>query len=388
MVDNFEQLRQTPPNMVIAQSRYDLKFTQNRFKVQELKKNFKYVMSLGVYNQLKFDPYKKKKALVPATMKFSKIYKPYIGQNLTNKTLLVWRTGGIGDLLFIQPSLRYLKELYPSCYIKFACGPQYQALVDNWDCIDELLTLPFNVNHLIESDYHATFEGVIERCKDAHKTCSYVLFSKWLGLDIPSEKLHPIIKPKKDKVDEVKKILSNYCIPHKDFITVQIRASSPIRTPSVDFWKESINYLTCAGYRVIITDSPRMSEWIDGFIKTLKNQQLCFNFSKHSTTLDYSIALISLSKLVIGTDSSMLHIAGALDVPLYGIYGPFLGEIRLSTIKRAKWVNAQSKCAPCFIHSHKPCPNSTKNGDSSCFLNIDIPKVMGEAIQFLKDCDK
>ena len=107
--------------------------------------------------------------LKPARMQFKNIYRPYNGQDLTNKTILVTRQGGIGDLLFIQPNLIYLKEKYPSCTIKFACGPQYQSMIEEWDCIDEILDLPFPVDEMFtfNSDYQLVFEGVIERCKEA-----------------------------------------------------------------------------------------------------------------------------------------------------------------------------------------------------------------------------
>lgn len=388
IVENFEELRKNPPNMVIAEAKARIKYVQNRFKIQEFKKRFKYVMSLGVYHQLKFDPYKQRKILVPATMKFSKIYKPYLGQDLSEKTLIIWRTGGIGDLLFIQPSLRYLKKQYPDCWIKFSCGPQYQSLVDNWDCIDELLDLPFNVKHLFESDYHATFEGVIERCKQAHDICSYVLFAQWLGLRVPPNQLRPILKTKPDKVEEVKKVLHHWGIAPKNFIVVQIRASSPIRTPSLKFWKEVVDYLHSKGHFTIVTDTPRMKQWLDEFISTLKDPKMCMNFSEHSKTLDCSIALISLAKMVVSTDSSMCHISGALDIPVYGIYGPFPGRIRLSTFRRSMWIDAPSKCSPCYIHGHTPCPHSLKDGSGSCFMNINVPETMDQALEFLKKCEE
>ena len=162
-VANLEELREYPPNIVVAKAAKSLWFVQNHFKKQELKKKNIYVMGLGVFQQLQADPKFGSKFLKPATLKFKNIYCPYLGQDLTGKTLLVFRTGGIGDLLFIQPNLRYLKEKYPDCTIKFACGPQYQSMVETWECVDQVLDLPFALKELRSSDYHALFEGVIER---------------------------------------------------------------------------------------------------------------------------------------------------------------------------------------------------------------------------------
>ena len=43
----------------------------------------------------------------------SAYYKKYNGEDLNDKTLLVWRHGGIGDLMFMMPPLRLLKIKYP-----------------------------------------------------------------------------------------------------------------------------------------------------------------------------------------------------------------------------------------------------------------------------------
>jgi len=383
MADSMEELRRGVPNIIIAQCKLDVKFIQNKFRVQSFKRKSQYVMSLGVYNQLKYDPYRHKTVLVPGTMKFKNIFKAYRGQNLDGKTLLVWRTGGIGDLLFIQPNLRYLKETYPDCHIKFSCGPQYSSLVDNWDCIDELLDLPFHVSHLLHSDYHVTFEGVIERCKEAHTNNAYVLFSKWLGLDLPTNLLYPIIEPKPKKVKEVEGILKQWGTSPKNFIVLQIRASSPVRTPSPFFWKRIIDQLNTLGYTTVITDSPHRAPYVEEFIKTLSHPRSCMNFSVFSKSLDLTIALVSLAKMAISIDSAISHISAGLNIPYYGIYGPFPGEIRLSTYKNSKWINAPSPCAPCFLHGHRPCPHANPDGSSSCYDKINIDALLQDAISML-----
>lgn len=377
-VETLDELRKDPPNIVVAKSKKNYKFIQNWFKQQELRKNVSYVMGLGVYQQLHYHIQTKKKLLEPSSVRFSNIYKPYIGQELEDKTLLVFRTGGIGDLLFIQPNLRFLKEKYPSCKIMFACGPQYQAMVEDWDCIDEMLDLPFPLTKLIEADYHAIFEGVIERCKEAHTENAYRLFTKWLGLNLPDEKLFPIQPIKEDKLEECKNILTKWDV--QKFILLQVRASSPIRTPNPNFWVKVINELTSRGYDVILTDTTRQSQAISDFIRKLDKPQNVYNFAQYSESLDYTIALSSMASVVVGTDSALMHIAAAVDSPCFGFYGPFPGEIRLTTYSKSDWVNAVYPCAPCFLHSMKICNEAQKQQlqYSPCY----------DAININESCDK
>ena len=370
IVDSLDKLRDSKFNIVICECVNSAPFTQNKFKKQILKKKQKYVMSINIYQQLWYDIHRNKKILKPVGSKFNNLYRPYIGQNLDNKTLLVSRTGGIGDLLFIQPNLIHLKEKYPTCTIKFACGPQYQDMVKYWDCIDVLLDLPHTFNHFLQADYHAYFEGVIERCNEAHTNNAYKLFSRWLGLDLPVEKLIPFQEPDDLKLAICNKFLIDHNIEKDRMILFQMRASSPIRTPRPEIWKNLMLKLIDKGYQIVITDNPLFSSNIELFRSLVKSDQV-YNFSTFSETLDYTIAMAELATCCVSTDSSLMHIAASLDVPAFGLYGPFPGEIRLSTYKEVDWINAEKECAPCFQHGPNPCKHST-NGHSHCYDNIDL----------------
>ena len=366
-VEEIEKLRESPPNIIIATCTKSVKFVQNWFKEQELKKKTKYVMGLGVFQQLQYDSRTKKRLLRPTNIKFKNLYRPYIGQDATDKTILVFRTGGIGDLLFIQPNLRYLKEKYPTCTIQFACGPQYQPMVDNWDCVDEVCDLPFTFGKLKNADYHVLFEGVIERCKQAETENAYNLFSNWLGLNLSDDLLIPIQTAKEDLVEECESIIEEWGLEKKSYIVMQLRASSPIRTPRHEFWVKIIDELNARGYPVLLTNNPRQTENIDSFIKMLANQDMTFNFCQYSKSIDYTIALTSLAKATMATDSALGHIAASLDVPCFGIYGPFPGDIRMKTYPKGSWVDAERHCGPCFIHGHTPCKHASSEGYSPCY---------------------
>jgi len=388
-VANLEELRENPPNIVIAESKKRFRFVQNFFKEQELQKRGKYVMGLGVFQQLQHAGGSKKKLLIPAPMKFGNIYRPYHGQPLADgESVLVFRTGGIGDLLFIQPNLRYLKEKYPNCIVRFACGPQYQPMVETWDCVDELLDLPFTLQKLTQSTYHILFEGVIERCIQAHFDNAYNIFSEWLGLNLPDELLFPRQDAKPELVEFCKEKLAKWGVGEKDFILMQLRASSPIRTPRHEFWLKIINELNKRGYKVVLTDNPRQGKEVDNFIELCDNKNMVFNFCKHSKTIAHSIALTKLCKCTFATDSAMGHIAASLDRPCFGIYGPFPGFIRLKTYPKASWVDATRHCGPCFIHGHTPCPQNV-DGFSPCYDElIDTDEKLNKVINQFEELVK
>ncbi len=374
--NSIEDIKQRPPNIVLCKCLKDVEFSQNNFKKQRLYKNQQYICGLGIYMQLRVEPRKNKRILKPSNIKFKNIYKPYNGQDLNNKTIFFWRTGGIGDLLFINPIIRHLKEKYPSCKIKFACGPQYQSMLELFEGIDKIYDLPFSLDELFSSDYHAIFEGIIERTIQAQNENAYQLFSKSLNLNIPVEELHPKIIENEEKTIECKNILRDNNIEKDNFILIQLNASSPIRTPSPNFWKSLIEaLLNNFNYKIIFTDSPHRGPKIDLFInENLKQyKDKLFNFSPYSKTLSTGISMASLSKLIISTDSAMIHIGAALNKRIFGIYGPFPGHIRLSTYKNCDWIQPENcKCVPCFKHGQQPCRNS-RNNYSICYdlINID-----------------
>jgi ADP-heptose:LPS heptosyltransferase len=382
VVDTLEALKNSPPNIIVAEAAKNFSFVQNWFKKQDMKKKVRYVMGLGAYQQLEFDSKIGQRLMRPAQVKFRNLYRPYNGEDVTGKRLLVFRTGGVGDLLFIQPNLHYLKEKYKDCKIAFACGPQYQPMVENWDCVDEVLDLPFQLSELTKADYHILFEGVIERCKQAERDNAYNLFSKWMGLDLPDELLIPKQTAKPDKLEECLKTLSDKNFKH-NFILMQLRASSPIRTPSHQFWIKLINELNKRGHYVVITDNPRQDEQLEKFIRMLDKPSMNLNYSGYSTSIDYSIAMTKLAKCTLTTDSAFGHIAASLDVPSFGIYGPFPGFIRLKTYKKAGWIDAKRFCAPCFLHGHTPCKYSDKGGYSLCYEELNIVDVVNKFEEFL-----
>jgi len=391
IVDTLDILRKNPPNIVIAKCLHDCSFKQNDSVIQKLEKKKNYVMNISMFANLEYNKYhttpdgKPRLNLKPAKKSFQDLYKPYRGQELNNKRLLVLRTGGIGDLLFIQPNLRYLKQKYPSCKIIFATGLQYHSMVETWtDCIDVLTTLPFNESDFISCQYHLTFEGVIERTREAHTTNAYELFSKWMGLNLDKNLLRPVQEPNDIVYSEVRQILKNNfkldINKNNKLCAIQLRASSPIRTPHPgQLWVPIINFLISQNYKIIITDNPAMHSQIENIINTFfkEHRDKIFNFTKHSQSISYSIALAKIVDMVVGIDSSLLHIAESVGTKNFGIYGPFPGSIRLSTYKYNDWIDCTASCAPCFTHGHRPCIYGGNNGGCSpCYQHINMSEFI------------
>jgi len=391
----LEELRKTIPAMAIAVPARNFTFSQNtgrgeKLHLQNCIKDKPIVLSLFHYQVLERDR-TGSTCLIPYPQPFPTIYKPYCGQDLTDKTLVVWRSGGIGDLLFSQPGLRHLKSKYPTCKIIFATSLMYIDMIKKWKFIDRVETFPMDLDVFKSADYHLTFEGVIERCEEAKKLNAYKLFTKWMGItDLPETELVPVLKMEdKDIENSVMDFLNKRQIHKNDYIVVQVRASSPIRTPSSKVWHEILLRLLNDNHKLVFTDmldrQNDLNKLID-FMFTENQKKRVFNFSPISKNINYSILLAKHAKLVVAPDSSMIHIAAGVKTPVFGIYGPFPGRLRMETYQNADWIEPEKSiiCSyggqQCFIHGHLPCKFAkrlgtnlyTDFGPSPCFETINF----------------
>jgi len=71
----------------------------------------------------------------------------------------------------------------------------------------------------------------------------------------------------------------------------------------------------------------------------------------------------------------LIHIAQSLDVPAFGMYGPFPAFVRLKTYENVDWVEGKCPEGPCFLHGLKPCPRNV-GGYGPCYDTIDVDEVV------------
>ena len=298
---------------------------------------------------------------------FSDVYSLYSGESIDGKSIMVWRTGGIGDILFIRPILAHLKKKYPTANIMFGTRSAYHDLVKLWtDAIDELSGMPLDMASTVDrADYHLSFEGLIEECKDAETLDVHDLFAKHAGLDpddiewsVPIT-LPPAGRPRTDK-----------------YVVIQYRASAAARTPYIGSFVAAINACTDAGYHAVISDRPEAARDIDDIISCCKAPHMVENFAYETSGLVDALRLITHAALVIAPDSSQVHMAAMQGVPSIGLYGPFPGAVRCSRYPLAQWIEptpsdvCEHGGRACFRHQYMECPGKYK-----CWGHLDNNKL-------------
>ncbi len=105
-----------------------------------------------------------------------------------------------------------------------------------------------------------------------------------------------------------------------------------------------------SGWQVWIVGSPK-DETVASKIMELTQQQ-CINLTG-KTQLEEVRELLSLARVVLSTESGLMHVASALHKPLVAVYGPTSAGFTPPLHKQAKVISLSLPCQPCF---QRECP--------------------------------
>jgi heptosyltransferase-2 len=93
-------------------------------------------------------------------------------------------------------------------------------------------------------------------------------------------------------------------------------------------------------------------------------------------------ALMAACHQFVSNDSALLHLAGALDVPTWGIFGPTNAQwVRIPGVRRRELILGMP-CQPCF--SYSPTHLLCEEGDFACLRDLRPDHVADEVISALE----
>ena len=102
-------------------------------------------------------------------------------------------------------------------------------------------------------------------------------------------------------------------------------------------------------------------------------------------TLDQTLVLLRMADLFVGIDSGVLHMAGAMDTPCVGIFGPTDPLCRLPRNRRAVAVTSNVSCLGC--HHGEQGPGHWRSGcphDIRCMSELTVKEVFSACDKLLK----
>jgi ADP-heptose:LPS heptosyltransferase len=307
-------------------------------------------------------------------------YRPYKGEDLAGKRLMTWRTGGIGDVGgFLLPVLRYLKKKYPTCFLRVASA--CKEPLENVPEINELYNMPFDASLLDDTDYHLQFQGIIESSsEESQKTHAVDMFFSYFSIDsthIPAEEKKPKLFFSAPENEWLKKTVLSLGITDQDYVVgIQMESSAPLRNFPKEKLKTIVDILAKEdNTRVVMIGSEQhnlLGQWYkSGNPKII----VATNFNVRQ-----SMVLAQRYNLIVGPDSFMIQVAGALEKPVIGLYGPFPSEVRMKYFKNAIGLDPKVACSPCYKHDFRSC---VKGSPSPCFSLVSVQEL-AQAVNYQK----
>ena len=340
----------------------------------DLKRGSEYIMSAAVMRQLlRIYP-----GGITQTKNFNDFYKKLeIDKLKSGDKLFMFRSGGIGDVMFMLPLARYFKENF-DVEIAMGTSPMYIDVIKDNKYVDNVIQMPFSLEEMLDTDYHLMFEGLIEDAPEkSQRLHSVDLFLDHAGIDytkVEPDKKIPYIKLNPKRLEIFNKKYSKFKIDHDvHAIGIQVEASSPIRTFPLHKLTVIIRKLLDRGCMVFVFGGKRQ-EKIGRYLADLFLEKSNFvNLIIENLSLEESIFYTTKMDVFIAPDSAFTHIAGSLNVPIVGLYGCFPSMLRMKYYKNAIGIDTNVPCAPGFKHGHNPC---AKGIPSPCFSVIKEDDVI------------
>ncbi len=288
-------------------------------------------------------------------------------------TILFVRPGGFGDLLFLTPTLREIKRLYPDCTIKVSCAGKFEpALRENPD-VDGIVPYPVPVKEWESADFHVWLERVLEDGKASTKVNALDLVAQAAGVTLEDMTMRFCLSEM-----EREEALKAYPKTDKPRVGIQVEASALNRTYPGELLVKVAGNLAGSGCEVFLFGMGDHIEADEQFV----------NLSKINPTFRQSCAILATCDAVLAPDSSLLHVAGALGIPALGLFGPFQSTLRVKYAKSVTAIDGNVPCAPCHHHAGngmdwpEGCPGAEK-GRCLALANIDPKRVAMAVMKML-----
>jgi ADP-heptose:LPS heptosyltransferase len=292
-------------------------------------------------------------------------YRLYTGQDLTDKSILITRSKGLGDLLMIEPVVRGFKLAYPKCKISVA-SDSIEVLKNHPDIVNHL-SMPCDFKYVQESDYHLHYQGLLEGNSEESKTMPAVdLFLKASHAGVEDKVPKIFISTEEEAwIKQQSNILN---LSGSYVIAMQIESSNPTRNLPVGKYKVLIDKLAAEkDIKLILVGNSEQQKKFGIFYKNAhKNVILATNYTPRQIIL-----LTTLCDMVFGPDSFLIQVGGALSKKIVGVYNAFPSRIRMSYFKNAIGLDAKTVCSPCF--NYRDCIHGVP---PPCFQQISADDIL------------
>jgi heptosyltransferase III len=347
--------------------------------------------------------------------------------------ILLTKFFGFGNLIMISPTIEQIKKTYPNAEIDFLTLKNNKPIIENYDhlinrffffdttnilrIIPNTLKLIYTLNKrnydlIIDFDQFARYSAILSflaapkysigfktigqgRDHLLDKIIPYngnlhaaenfnSLVTKGLGFDKPKKLISVEPRLKKENITKRDKFLEKNRI--KDYIIVHggMGENARVRKWSNDYFAELINMILdnqkYKDLRIVLTASPAEKQDLDMIIKKIKKEHKARWASAYGQKLEIMPPLIKKAKLVITSDTGILHVAASLKKMIIAPFGPTTPQEYGPLCKEKILFYKNFQCSPCITNEN--CKKATCK-DNRCMKAI-TPKEMHDAFVSVK----
>lgn len=316
--------------------------------------------------------------------------------------ILLINFGGIGDEILFLPTIISLKKEFPNAQITLALEPRSSGIKDLTNKIDDLIFVDLKRGNkyvelikLVMQAWTGHYDMVISSganklipvllagmgIKKRYGYDSGALSQKLLTVAVPLNKnqyaaamYHDLISPltlirtELPEIDvERLPVVENSVLIHPGVSKISVEKNM-IKTITPEIWAEVVRGLVATGKKVRLVGGPDDKECIARIVDCCSDVDF-ENLYGTTKNLRELAQLISSAEKFICSDSAPLHVAVALGVKTYAIFGPTDDKKLIPPTVTA--IKAEDKCPL------KPC--LWERRQTSC-ETLDCLKISAESI--------
>jgi heptosyltransferase-2 len=338
------------------------------------------------------------------------------------KRILIVRTDRIGDVLLSTPSIKALRDAYPSAYIAMMVSPYTKDVLEGNPYLDEIIVYDKDAKHKSWLDsvqftcnlkkkrfdlalilhptnrvHLITFFAGIHRRVGYNKKLGFLLTDRikhtkqlgekheleynldlvrFLGIEPRDKGLFMPLKPEAEKWAQ--ELLNQEGIKETDkLLVLHPGASCPSKIwPNDRFAQVADKLIDKYGFKALIVAGPKDTTLAENVVKKMHNSAI--NLAGQISVSQLA-SILKRCQLFISNDSGPVHIASALNSPVISIFGrkqPGLGPKRWGPLgMRNRVIHKEAGCIRCLAH------DCTK--EFACLKAINVEDVLEAADSIL-----
>jgi len=278
-----------------------------------------------------------------------------------SKDILVIKLMTLGDAILITPTLKALREKYNDYKITVLSSLPWSEVFEGNPYIDELISLPncssYNMmNHriydIITSEFltFKNWEYVFQlNCLDHYpeyrRTSLHLrdFYASMAGVYPLKDKKYYIFLSESE-IKKIKMLLKDLNIQEKKYVVIHTNAGWRLKNWDCKKWVQLVELLYKEfGYKTILVGGKNEGENIKA--KCLYNLAGILKIKEVA-------AIIKFSKLFIGLDSGVSHLASSMDVPMVMLFGNTHPKVAEPNSSRYICIHSSMSCEiPCGLKS-------------------------------------